>query len=156
MTTDSRFARLKLDLRLAKSDDSYFLEIDFVNRSNGPITVVTLPRYFPIDMTNEHRQFIRGERIESASLSLPTAADYLNIAPGAIASSVVRLPIARTMISERDYTYTIGDFRFLKRPPKTTVRIVYKTDPILPNLSSKQKSTFFGGPLDSPELVIDL
>ena len=131
-------AMLRLMLEVAGTD----LRVGIANRSKQPVTVVTLPRYLTVEIKDARGQFVGGDSV--VPTSFPSRSDYRTIGANQVDDGIFELPISISNGSVR-----IGDVEFKTAPATAEVRVTYKADRVMPNLSSSQRRSFFHGPLQS-------
>lgn len=122
--------------------------LDVHNDSKAPVTLVTHPRYLVVELLDAGGQFVRGQL---QSVGLPGKKDFVDLAPKAKAIAAFVLPITR-----EGEVVSVGPWAFKGLGPLTEVRFTYKSDPVVPNLPSNKRGSFFPGPAESGRLAVDL
>lgn len=143
--------RVLLEPRLIAEGGGPVLSIDVANRSTEAITIVALPRYLTVELEGVNRQFVRGAPQAGATLGLPSPTDYRLVAANSVERGVFLLPVTPS-----EPGYLIGAVQFPAVEKKTTLRVSYKADAIIPNVPKASQKTLFRGPAESGKTPIEL
>ncbi len=129
----------------AKWQDNQVL-VDVHNATGAALTLVTHSRYLVVEVLDKRGQFVRGE---ADSAGMPTKADFVDVPARGQASAAFRLDVQ----NDGD-ELTIGRFRFRNVSTPPTLRLTYKSGPVVPNLPSNKRRSFFRGPAESERCVL--
>lgn len=126
-----------LELKMTGADQRA-VAITVRNGTRKPITVITHPRYWVVELQDARKQYVKGG---AAILRLPTPDDFVTIGAGAQA-------LALTLPIERAQFPGVG--------AQSKLRVTYKPDAVISNMPRTVRDSFFRGPIDATLAGVDI
>lgn len=121
--------------------------VDAHNATGAALTLVTHERYLQVEVLDQRGQFVRGD---AKSAGMPSKTDFLDVPARGATQCVFSLDVLK-----EGNELIVGRFRFADFKIPATVRVTYKSDPVVPNLPSNKRQSFFRGPIESERCILE-